>query len=145
MKKIMVFIVTGLFFVGVTSFTLADDLIDKTMANETVGHVKVIQEGVFVLRMGFYWGPDSKNYQNNDSPLGGDQLVGRTYTYKLGSEYGITNGSTISPRFYVVSVGYAGGRLPKFVYEEGNPQIAEFTVSGTTGNIVVKYNGILTP
>lgn len=111
------------------------------MANyENIGAFRLKNQGGFVVKMDFLFGKDSQNlHRINGSRK--DITLGCSEKKDPG-KYGVHEGDVCTIHADVVAGKDKAGKT-YFIYEEGNENTAEFTISGTTLDNELGFNGIV--
>ncbi|MCI8410134.1 MAG: hypothetical protein HFJ09_12840 [Lachnospiraceae bacterium] len=110
------------------------------MANyDEIGAFRLKNQGGFVVKMDFLFGKDSTNLHRINGS-GKNITLGCSETKDPG-EYGVHDGDVCTIHADVVAGKDKAGKS-YFIYREGNSNTAEFTISGTTLDNELGFNGI---
>ena len=102
---------------------------------EKIGKLTLKNQGGFVVKMDFVSRTGRREKGSRK-----DITLGRSETQDPGL-FGINNGEEITIHADVVAGKDKVGNT-WFIYEEGNPRTAKFTISGTTLDNELGFNGI---
>lgn len=104
---------------------------------ETIGKILLNQNGWFVAKL-------QAVYKNNDEWVHVDGSGGIPILQKVvidPGDHGVPNGSEVSPYVFVVW-GNDNRAKEVFKYEKGNSRTAEYTITGTTLDNSLAFQGI---
>jgi hypothetical protein len=102
---------------------------------ETIGKISLHQQGAFVAKLQCRYSVDGNTWEHADGS--GDILVGQTKAI----EPNIPTGSKVSAYIFVVW-GSDKTANEIFLFEKGNSRTANYTITGTTLDSSLSFNGI---
>lgn len=108
---------------------------------EEVGSFRLTNHGGFVTRLQFIYRNECGNRVRVEGS--GNINLSQSATIDPGL-HGVPDGSEVTLYAYV-SAGKDNESQNVFIYKKGLLRIADFTISGTTLNNQLKYNGIIYP
>ena len=105
----------------------------------TVGTLEMANFGAFVAFMGCaYKATENEPWKKTRESDGIDTQKSKTIDP---GQYGVPNGATVS-LYAQASAGQTHQAVEEFIYEEGSPNQATYTFTGTTQNLHLHYGGI---
>lgn len=111
-------------------------------AIEAIGAIELKNQGGFVVKLECYHKKSDFSSDWSRSGSTGDITLGFTKKLKLEELDGVNNGDIVTAYANVVLGKDKTGNVT-FVYEKGNTRTARFTISGTTLDDELGFNGIV--